>query len=456
METLQKISTALLTPNEGLSAIIFNDFGIPFIFIEMTVNMLLFTTILNIKYNKKQYFLYAVFCFISFSMSNLLLIKPYSSYVNMIIYPFIIFFVFKTTVLKSIIAELLPVIISSPLETILIRILLLNFNLTYEIIYSIPLYRIITTFFIYLCTFIIYLVLKKYKNSIYSSELIDKHNKLVIILNSIVGIITIWTQFYLIGYYNDSLPLHIILLSLLTLIAYFSISIFSLFKTVKLEITSQSLSQAKDYNTTLKLLYDDIRTFRHDFGNIVQAIGGYIETEDIIGLKEYYKQLLSDFENVKSLEILNPNIIDNPAIYSLITSKYYKASELGIKMQITISLKLSELNMKIYDFTKILGILLDNAIEAAQKCDEKIINFEIRRDERAPRQVLLIQNTYSDKKIDITRINEKGYTSKNNDSYTHGLGLWEIQHIIKHFKNLNLYTTMDSIFFTQQFEIYDK
>ena len=125
-------------------------------------------------------------------------------------------------------------------------------------------------------------------------------------------------------------------------------------------------------------------------------------------------------------------------------------------MQITISLKLSELNMKIYDFTKILGILLDNAIEAAQKCDEKIINFEIRRDERAPRQVLLIQNTYSDKKIDITRINEKGYTSKNNDSYTHGLGLWEIQHIIKQFKNLTLYTTMDSIYFTQQFEIYDK
>ena len=284
----------------------------------------------------------------------------------------------------------------------------------------------------------------------------SKHNKIVIFVNSIIGILTIATQFYLLGYYNNTMPLGIILLSLLTFIAYFFISIFSLLKTTKLEITSQNLEQAKDYNNTLKLLYDDIRTFRHDFGNIVQSIGGYVDNDDINGLKQYYKQLQMDCEDVKSLEMLNPTIIDNPAVFSLLTSKYHKATDLGISMKIHVSLKLEKLNMKIYEFTRVLGILLDNAIEACEDCYEKIINLEIRRDEKCPRQLLLIQNTYSDKNVNLNRINEKGYTSKKDDGIPHGLGLWEVNKILKRAKNLNLYTTKDSIFFTQQLEIYDK
>ena len=154
--------------------------------------------------------------------------------------------------------------------------------------------------------------------------------------------------------------------------------------------------------------------------------------------------------------MLNPTIIDNPAVYSLLTSKYHKATDLGISMKIHVSLKLEKLNMKIYEFTRVLGILLDNAIEACENCDEKIINLEIRRDEKSPRQLLLIQNTYFDKNVNLDRINEKGYTSKKDDGMPHGLGLWEVNKILKRSKNLNLYTTKDSIFFTQQLEIYDK
>ena len=50
--------------------------------------------------------------------------------------------------------------------------------------------------------------------------------------------------------------------------------------------------------------------------------------------------------------------------------------------------------MKIYEFTRILGILMDNAIEAAYECDNKIINVEIRKDFKVNRQLLIIENTY--------------------------------------------------------------
>ena len=457
MEILQKIWTSLITPNDGLTAIIFNKFGIPFIFIELSVNVLLFTTILDIKCNKKQKILYIILYALLVGINNTVIEKPYSSYINMIVCPILRYFIFHAGLLKSILAEVIPTIISLPIELIFTRLFLIIFNIPYEAVYNTPLLRIISTLFIYLCVFITYLIIKKYKYSISVTDSLSKRNKLVIFVNSIIGAITIATQFYLIGYYYDTLPLGIILLSILTLVAYFSISIFSLFKTTKLEITSQNLEQAQDYNMTLKVLYDDIRTFRHDFGNIVQAIGGYVETNDINGLKEYYKQLKIDCEDIKSLEMLNPTLIDNPAVYSLLSAKYHKAASLGIEMKIHISLKLADLNMKIYEFTRVLGILLDNAIEACENCDEKIINLEIRRDEKCPRQLLLIQNTYLDKNVDLDRIREKGYTSKtSSDGKPHGLGLWEVDKILKKSKNLNLYTTKDSYFFTQQLEIYDK
>lgn len=456
MKILQAIWNELMTPNEGITGILFNDFGIPIIFIELTVNMLLFTTILDIKSSLREKNIYVLITFIVSCITNAFFDKPVSSYINMIIYPIIISLIFNISLLKGILAELMPLIISTPLELLFIKLFSVIFNTTYERAFPIPLYRIYISLTIYLIMFLIFLLIKRLKYKFIFSDTLSKKNKIVILLNSLIGIIIVCTQFYVFCYYSSNLPFLVCLLSILGICAYFFISIFSLFKTTKLELTSQDLEQAQDYNNTLKLLYDDIRTFRHDFGNIMQAINGYIDTNNMEGLKNYYKQLQLDCEDVKSLEMLNPTTIDNPAVYSILTSKFHKASDLGITMKIHISLKLSTLNMKIYEFTRILGILLDNAIEACEKCDEKIINLEIRRDEKSPRQLLLIQNAYYNKNVDLERINEKGYTSKSDKSKPHGLGLWEVQKILRKSKNLNLYTTKDSIFFTQQLEIYDK
>ena len=52
-------------------------------------------------------------------------------------------------------------------------------------------------------------------------------------------------------------------------------------------------------------------------------------------------------------------------VYNLLTRKYHKADEQNIKINLTFLLDLNKLHMKIYEFTRILGILLDNAIEAS-------------------------------------------------------------------------------------------
>ncbi len=100
---------------------------------------------------------------------------------------------------------------------------------------------------------------------------------------------------------------------------------------------------------------------------------------------------------------------------------------------------------------ELCGILLDNSIEAAKECKEKIINIRIFKDSKSARHILLIENTYCDKKVDTEKIYEKGFSSKPNNT---GLGLWEVRQILKKHNNLNLYTSNDDRFFRQQLEIY--
>ena len=255
------------------------------------------------------------------------------------------------------------------------------------------------------------------------------------------------------GFYLNRLPIYIVLFSNLSLIAYFLLSIYSLTKTTQLEVASLNLEQEKEYNKSLKTMQDELHGFRHDFSNIMCTIGGYVQVKDIEGLSKYYYQIQKDVIKINNLGALNPNLINHPAVFALISSKYNKALELGIDMNINVFIDLNNLNMKIYEFTRILGILLDNAIEASKECDEKVINIEMRKEPSRNRQILLIENTYANKDIDTEKIFEKKYSTKEGNS---GLGLWEVRQILKKSKNLNLFTSKNDNFFKQQLEIYNQ
>ncbi len=270
-------------------------------------------------------------------------------------------------------------------------------------------------------------------------------------LNFILLIALFLLQLFTIIFFSDSLPLFIIILNMVFIIICFSLNLYQIKNKKKIKSLTLSLEEAQLYNESLKTLHDDVRTFKHDFSNILQAIGGYISFNDLNGLRDYYNSLVKDFQKVNNLYVLSPDVINEPAIHNLFSKKYYIANELGINMNINIFLDFRSLDVNVYEFSRILGILLDNAIESANECDEKIINIDIRKDLKVNRKLFIIENTYVDKNLNINRIFEKGYSSKSNNS---GLGLWEVHKILKKNKNLNLHTTKTDTFFRQQLEIY--
>lgn len=447
MGILNNMWIALTTENELISKIL----CLPLVVIESILTLLLFTAILNITFTKKQAIIYIAFTSILGVLCTFFIPKPYSNLITLTVIPFAIMYIFKISFLKSIFAEFLPIICITVLEIILSRFFLLILGETYDVSANIPICRFTITSIIYIIIFGLYKLIRYYKFNINIFDSVNSKNKKVIIFNILFAILVIFMQIYLIVFYNDNLPSFIVFINILSLIAYFFISIYSLIKTMNLEKVQEELEQEKNYNKTLQIMHDNVRAFKHDFSNIISGIGGYVDTGDLPGLKKYYHELLQDCQQVTTLGSLNPDTINNPAVYSVLTNKYYKAEELGIKISLECFIDFTKLNMDIYEFTRILGILMDNAIEASSECEEKIINVMIRNDSNMHRQLLIIENTYKNKDINVDKIYEKGYSTKLKNT---GLGLWEVNKIISKHQNLARYTTKTDEFFKQQIEIY--
>ena len=450
MNIFQTIWSALTTPNETLTNILM----IPLAFVDMFVCMQFFTTVLNIKTTSKRKLLYVIINGVIACINNFLIPASYKIFINIILWPIIIYFVLKTTILKSILSAVLALIVTSILESIFINMFTILFNISLQQIIQLPLYRTITVLTIYLFLYLLTKLIKYFKINIKIIDTLSSKNKYLLFFSIFLVILVLCLQFGLLLFYNDSMPALVSIINIVILIIYFSISICSFINISKLEITRQDLENANNTIHSLKILHDQVRSFKHDFDNIVNSIGGYVVNEDIDGLKNYYTQLLEECNKTNNLYALSPEVINHPAIYHLLATKYYDADQLNIQINLNVFLDLNEIEnrMKIYDFTRILGILLDNAIEAAKECNEKKINVSFRKESNNNDRILvIIQNTYTNKEVNTEEIYQKGITSKENHS---GLGLWKVRQILMHNNNLNLYTTKNDEFFTQQFEIY--
>ncbi|MEG2235858.1 MAG: GHKL domain-containing protein, partial [Clostridia bacterium] len=211
-----------------------------------------------------------------------------------------------------------------------------------------------------------------------------------------------------------------------------------------LKIQNQTLEMD---NKTLGGMVDGVRTIKHDFNNIFQAINGYICSKEYDDLEKYVLKVMKECNFVNTLSIINKNTFNDPAIYGVVGSKYFLATETGITMELDVTVNFKELEFPMPELSRILGILLDNAIEAASKSIDKYIRLEIKFNPRKNANIIKIYNTYDTNiNIDLSSIYKKGYSSKKIKS---GLGLWEVSKIISRNKNSQIYATIENNKFIQ-------
>ena len=447
MEILSNFCKLLISESEVVTKII----NSPTIIVEAWLLFNLAVTILNIDYTTKKKNSYILLLSLSSIFTGIFFNEPINIMINYFIILLIMKLLFKLNWIKSLSSILIPVGIFALVGMFILKPFLIITKLSYYQVEYVPIYSLLYTFCVHTLTYIVLLILKKFKIPLLSLEILTSKDIKIIITNIFLGIFSICVQLIVTIFYTDTLPGIITFLSFISFLSYFFISLFSLIKTMKLQLTSNTLESAENYNATLTYLYDNVRAFKHDFDNMVFILGGFIDKNDIEGLKKYYKNLEKDCERVNNIALLNPEIINNSGIYNLLMAKYKKAEESKVELHLEFFFDFCKLKMPIYDFSRILGILLDNSIEAAKETKEKKVFIIIRDSQINNTQILNIKNSYSNKNIDISKIFEKGISEKENHS---GIGLWEVNQILKRNNNAKLITNNGDKYFEQTLEIY--
>lgn len=409
--------------------------------------------LLNIQNNAKKNIIASILLSSSIIIGKMIVAAPYYRIYSILVYPTIIFFIYKVSITKSILSDVIMFLVVVIIDT---AFSLLYYNLfdieDLKTGITIPAFKIALIFTMTMIYIISYFVVKKLGIQINISKNISESELRRIVFLSLVGLYVLTIQLWEAVYFSSQLSPILILSNIIAILLYFYLSMSNIIKIINIEKSNIHIKALKEHNQTLKNMNNDVRTFKHDFNNIIQAIGGYIATNDMTGLTKYYNEISKDCTNLNKLEILNPSTINEPAIYNLMTSKVYLAQQDGIETNLYISIDLSSLNVNIYEITRILGILLDNAIEAAKECNEKLINVEFKANPSNNMKLIKIENTYKEKNVDLDKIFKKSYSSKPGNS---GLGLWEVRKILNRNNNLNLFTTKNALFFTQQLEIFE-
>ncbi len=187
------------------------------------------------------------------------------------------------------------------------------------------------------------------------------------------------------------------------------------------------LKITENYVSGLEQLIDESRELRHDYKNLIATISGFIEEGDMDHLKEYFEQNIRntwvDLDK-KGKAWQSVKDVQPPELKGLLYEKVLKAVAADVNIRVIPDYELNIQYKAMKDLCRILGILIDNAVEAAEEADEKSVDIRMIKMEHGYQ--IIIQNTYFTKP-DLAHLYQKGYSTKGADR---GLGMYYAHEMI--------------------------
>lgn len=197
------------------------------------------------------------------------------------------------------------------------------------------------------------------------------------------------------------------------------------------------------YSDITNGLLEDYSVISHEQKNQLLVIRSLLDDNSPQELVDYVDGLLDKKVGFKYEWIGDLNYLPLSGLKGLINYKLIEANSLKINTNISISKdinksKLNNLATKQKDeLYSIIGVYLDNAIQAAKESNKKEVSLEIYKEKE--KIVIVIANTYNGK-IEMEKLDNYGYTTKGKN---HGVGLHLVKKIIE---NEVIYSQSRSLF----------
>ena len=223
---------------------------------------------------------------------------------------------------------------------------------------------------------------------------------------------------------------------------------------IQTEAKQKAMQDLQDYTRNLEAMYNSLRSFKHDYVNILLSLSGYIEDGDMDRLKDFFESKIFPTKNLITGEDYKLNQLSNISVLeikSLLSAKMIYAHESGIDITIDIPDKVESFLIDTVDLARILGIFLDNAMEATLETEQPQIGLNIIQNKTGVS--IIISNRFRDNGVMLHKLKQKGFSTKIGHQ---GIGLWNAQKIISSYDNVLLETTMKCDYFTQHIELTDR
>lgn len=200
------------------------------------------------------------------------------------------------------------------------------------------------------------------------------------------------------------------------------------------ELLMQKSIQYERQLEVMNTFQEKIRMIKHNYNNDLIILDSLIRKNNSEDAVKYIEDM--KVESLSSGMYVNTG---NIAVDSLLNYKLATAEKIGaqIKIKVKIPTTLKILNN---DMSIILGCLLDNAIEALAKVEDKLMGIDIGYD----RNIIYISvyNSY----VGDLFVENNNYITTKTDKESHGLGLASVKFIVDKYNGEMIITPLNGLF----------
>lgn len=218
----------------------------------------------------------------------------------------------------------------------------------------------------------------------------------------------------------------------------------------KMEAQRDVIAQQQFYERDLDDIRREVRAFRHDYKNLLAGLSEQADEGELDELRATLSKLDVGFERRIGEKIRSSTQIGNlriPQARSLLLSKLAYMGSKGIDCRLEVLYPIEWVNMDIWDFTRCMGILLDNAAEAAAATEPSWVEIVLLT--QGEQMSLRVSNPYTGT-IVPDKIWLEGFSTKGKGR---GLGLASYQKILTGYANVTSFTSWADGVFVQELTI---
>ena len=218
----------------------------------------------------------------------------------------------------------------------------------------------------------------------------------------------------------------------------------------KIQAQRDVIAQQRLYEQSLEGIRQEVRAFRHDYKNLLAGLSQQAGEGELEGLRRTLSELDAGFDRRLGQRIQASAQLGNlqiPEVRSLLLTKLAAMGERGTACRLEVLYPVTAVGMDVWDFVRCLGILVDNASEAALETDRPWVELLLLAQDG--RVHLRVSNSYGNR-VEPGQMWREGWSTKGEGR---GLGLASYRRILEGYPNASACTSWDRGVFVQELAV---